>query len=302
MQVKTKNLTLETVTHGDKKNPCMILVRGLGSQLVQWNDNFIQGFVDNGYYVVTFDNRDIGLSQRIEGFNLEQTEASIKMLLGGNDAPAPYSVVDMADDVIDLMDAMTIEKAHVYGVSLGGIITQLLAHNYPDRFITSTIVMSTNGKAGLSDMSDKMQSVMLQKIDPKTPEDMANILVGKSKLTGSPKFPVSDEIAKQEALSLIKRGYDTAGEARQLLAILKGRALVDMVAYNKETKIPCLVLHGNEDPLVGVDHGRSIAEHIPNAEFKSWDGWGHDNPPEMSAPIIEEFLRFIKSKSISSDA
>ena len=302
MQVKTKNLTLETVTHGDKKNPCMILVRGLGSQLVQWNDNFIQGFVDNGYYVVTFDNRDIGLSQRIEGFKLEQTGASIKMLLEGEDAPAPYSALDMADDVIDLMDALNIEKAHIYGVSLGGIITQLLAHNYPDRFITNTIVMSTNGKAGLSDMSNKMKSMMHEKTSAQTPEDIANKLVAESKLTRSPKFPVSDEVAKQEALSLIKRGYDTAGEARQLLAILKGRALVDMVAYNEETKIPCLVLHGNEDPLVGVDHGRSIAEHIPNAEFKSWDGWGHDNPPEMSAPIIEEFLRFIKSKSISSDA
>ena len=302
MQVKTKNLTLETVTHGDKKNPCMILVRGLGSQLVQWNDNFIQGFVDNGYYVVTFDNRDIGLSQRIEGFNLEQTEDSIKMLLWGRDAPAPYSALDMADDVIDLMDALNIEKAHIYGVSLGGIITQLLAHDHPDRFITSTIVMSTNGKAGLSEMSDEMKSVMYTKTADHTPEEIAKRLVAQGRLSRSPKFPVSDEAAMQGALSLIKRGYDTEGEARQFLAILKGSTLVDMVAYNENTKIPCLVLHGNDDPLVGVDHGRSIAEHIPNAEFKSWDGWGHDNPPEMSAPIIEEFLRFIKSKFISSDA
>ena len=302
MQVKTKNLTLEAVTYGDKNNPCIILIRGLGSQLVQWHDNFIQSFVDNGYYVVIFDNRDTGLSQRIENFSLEQTEASIKMLLEGKDAPAPYSVLDMADDVIDLMDALNIEKAHIYGVSLGGIITQLLAHDCPDRFITSTIVMSTNGKAGLSDMSNKLKSLMYIKASAHTPEDIANSMIAQSKLIGSPKFPVSDEVAKQEALSLIKRGYDTNGEARQLLAILKGRTLVDMVAYNKDTKIPCLVLHGNDDPLLGVDHGQSIAEHIPNADFKSWDGWGHDNPHEMCAPIIEEFLRFIKSRSISSDA
>ena len=297
MRIQTKNTYLEVVTHGDKSNPCMILVRGLGSQLIQWENNFIQGFVDKGYYVVTFDNRDIGLSEKFSDFTREQTEESIGKIMGGKDAPAPYSTLDMADDVVNLMDVMGIKKAHVYGASMGGMIVQILAHNYPKRFLSATIVMSSNGKEGLSEMSEDVKKAFSAKLNLESEEDVLEYLIKQWKISGSKGFPISLDVLRANMQKVLSRGYHPDGQARQWLAILKSKFLIDAVAYNENTKIPCLVLHGQEDALIGVDHGKCIAEHIPNARFKSWAGWGHDNPPEMSDPIVAEVTEFIDSIS-----
>ncbi len=295
MQIKTNNLTLETVTYGNKSHPCIMLIRGLGSQLIQWNADFIQRFVASGYFVVVFDNRDMGLSERIV-YSRKDTDISIQKLLTGENAHAPYSALDMAQDVIDLMDTLEIDKAHIYGISLGGMISQILAHDYTDRVLSATIVMSSNGAEGLSQMLPEAIEALSAKVTLRTVDTMVDFFIEKAGVFSSTVPKKISQSMREGITALVQRGYDPDGQARQWLAILKTRHLASLVEYNKNTTVPCLVMHGEDDILIGIDHGRCIADTIPNAEFKSWGKWGHDSPPHMIEPLASAVLEFIKDK------
>ncbi len=280
MQIKANGITLECNRHGDPAQPALILIRGLGSQLVHWPDELIQGFVARGYHVITFDNRDIGLSQRCPAPGVTgQAQDILDQIASGDTPRAAYTLADMARDVIGLMDALSIHRAHVFGISMGGAITQVLAIDHADRLHSATIVMSA------ARLADPSALPMLLSHPRDRADFIANALTEDANW-GSPGYPATPDYLRDQAARAWDRGAPADGVNRQLLATITApdrRAALERIA------LPCLVIHGVQDALIPVEAGRDIAHRIPDADLQLIEGMGHVITPAL-APIIVDLV------------
>jgi len=287
MKVSANGLQIEVETQGDPSNPAVMLIMGLGMQLVAWPDELCQVLVDAGYYVIRFDNRDVGLSEKIEtgtppNLPLAMTRYFLHLPLS-----APYLIDAMAADSIGVLDALGIKKAHLVGASLGGMIAQMMAANYPKRCLSLTSIMSSSGARGLPYSSWKATRLLLVRPPANASVDqLADHLVRVFDVIGSPGFPASPKMFRDRLSAALRRGYCPDGFARQLLAIL---ATGDRSAMLKMIGKPTLVIHGDCDQLVPVAHGIDTARKIPGAAVKIIPGMGHDLAPGL-IPIISEAL------------
>jgi pimeloyl-ACP methyl ester carboxylesterase len=290
MQITANGITLEVEDHGEATNPVLILIRGLGTQMVHWPANFIDGFVRAGFRTITFDNRDIGLSQRCPapGVPGDPDEIMSRLTAGDDIAPA-YGLEDMAADVIGLMDALGIDKAHIFGISMGGAIAQILAINHADRLLTDTIVMTACRP--LLDRAHRADILPRLLVYPETLEEAQDNWVAGHASFGSPGYPMPEDDIRAEARLAWSRGADAAGVNRQLLATL---AAHDRRPDLINVKTPCLVIHGVDDTLIPVEFGAEIAAHIPGSDYHAIKGMGHIITPLLAPQIVSLVSDFIR--------
>jgi pimeloyl-ACP methyl ester carboxylesterase len=284
MQILANNIQIEYEDFGLKTNPAIVLIRGLGSQLIHWPSNFVIGFVELGYRVIIFDNRDIGLSDRCpkDGMSYDR-ESIISAIDAGIEIIPAYSLDDMAMDVIGLMNALEIEKAHIFGMSLGGAITQLLLINHQHRLLSATIVMSA---AKLSDPK-RIKKIALQH-DNKA--EYVENAVNENKIWGNANFPVSEDYVRDLAGRAFDRGASSEAINRQASAVY---SFGDRRAALKLIDLPCLVIHGADDVLVPPEEGKEISSLIKASEVEIIEGMGHEITPLLSSRIInlvDDFL------------
>jgi pimeloyl-ACP methyl ester carboxylesterase len=276
MQVKANAITLEVEDHGSPNGEPLVLIMGLGMQLIAWHEDFVQSLVDRGFRVIRFDNRDIGLSENFDRLGVPNLAiAALKHTVGWQ-VNSPYSLVDMANDTAGLLDAMGIAKAHICGASMGGMVGQQLALHHPDRVKSLTLIMTSSGSRLLPQPSMKVRTAMLSRPDdPKSFDSIVAHYVSIYKLIGSPGYPAGDEWLTKRLSMSVKRSYRPRGTTRQLTAIA---ADGDRSKLLSRISAPTQILHGLSDPLVPVEAGRQLASLIPGAKMDLIEGMGHDLP------------------------
>jgi pimeloyl-ACP methyl ester carboxylesterase len=270
---QSNGLKIAYESFGNPEDPAIVLVAGLYNQLVRWPLELCQLLVDRGFRVIRFDNRDIGLSDKFDGV---RAPGFFRLLLKSYFAipvSAPYNLDDMAADTVGLLDALDIPAAHLVGMSMGGMICQIVAGLYPDRVLSLTSIMSTSGERGKGEASLKVSLKMLQPASKdKTPLDIA---VEIWQMLGSPAYPMSDDEIRAQVIAEHKRSSNPAGYMRQISAI---RTSPSRVALLNAIKVPTLIIHGNQDVLVPVSGGIDTAKHIAHAELVRFEGMGHTLP------------------------
>jgi len=283
--VRANGITLACETGGDPAGPPLLLVMGLGMPLTFWPGAFVAALEQAGFFVVRFDNRDCGQSQRIEGGPHTPIPVAMARTVLGMRVEAPYTLADMAADAVGLLDVLGIDKAHVVGASLGGMIAQVLAARWPRRVASLTSIMSGSGNPYVAMARPRALGVLLHK--PARPGDVDSVtdhLVGVLQVIGSPAYPPVPGELRAHCERTARRGYDSHGIARQMLAMF---ASGDRRAEIATIRVPTLVVHGRDDPLIPRAAGREVADLIPGARYLEFEGMGHDIPPPLVAPIVD---------------
>jgi pimeloyl-ACP methyl ester carboxylesterase len=273
--------------------PAILLIMGLGTQMTAWSLPFCERLAGYGFRVIRFDNRDVGLSSKFDGERAPSlTRFAITKLLGLS-LRIPYTLDDMADDAIGVLDAINVDEAHMVGASMGGMIAQLVVGKYPERCISLTSIMSTSGDPSLPAASAEVRKQLLApRPDPSQPEAVVQRIMQSYKTIGSPGFQRSDEEWRQLAQDSINRSYYPDGFMRQVAAIAANGSRVDLL---RQILAPTLVIHGKEDPLVPVECGIHTAEQIRGAKLELIDGMGHDLPPRLTDRIVDLIADHAKS-------
>ena len=278
-------LHIEYESLGDPSHPAIVLIMGLGMQLTAWPDSFCRELVERGYRVVRFDNRDCGLSGRAPGKKRANLLLAMAASALGLPVRTPYTLEDMAGDALGLMDRLGIERAHIVGVSMGGMIAQVLAARFPGRVLSLTSIMSSSGNRRVSRPSKQARKVLLSRpADPKDPESVIDYMVEMFGVIGSPAYPSSTEELRQRLGHSVRRAYEPAGTARQLLAVI---ASGDRRKLLRTITAPTLVIHGACDPLVPPAAGRDTAAQIPGATLLVIEGMGHDLPAALLPRLVQ---------------
>jgi proline iminopeptidase len=295
-RVRANGLQLEVETLGDPADPTVLLIMGLGMQLVAWPEDFCRSLVDAGYHVVRFDNRDVGLSDKIRSERpINLPVATLRYLLRLPVA-APYLIGEMAADSIGVLDALGIRSAHLVGASLGGMIAQTAAARYPERCLSLTSIMSSSGDRRLPTASWRVSRQLLSRPGKDASlEQLTEHFARLFKAIGSPGFPVPPALLRERLAAGLKRSYHPQGTAQQLLAII---ASGDRSADLESIAAPTLVIHGSADPLVPVKHGIDSARKIRGATLKLIPGMGHDLPPGALPILCEALLGHLRESRI----
>ena len=278
-------LHIEYESLGDPSHPVIVLIMGLGMQLMAWPDVFCHALVARGYRVLRFDNRDCGLSARAPGKKRANLMLAMAASALGLPVRTPYTLDDMAGDAIGLMDKLGIAQAHIVGASMGGMIAQVLAAKFPQRVLSLTSIMSSSGYRKVSKPTKPARKVLLSRpADPRDPESVIEYMVKMFGVIGSPGYPSSKDELRQRLGRSVRRAYEPAGTARQLLAII---ASGDRRKLLHTITVPTLVIHGADDPLVPLAAGRDTAQNIPGAALLVIEGMGHDFPEALMPRLAQ---------------
>jgi pimeloyl-ACP methyl ester carboxylesterase len=277
-------IEIEYVTAGDPEDPALLLVNGLGGQLTAWDDDLVEAFVDRGFFVVRFDNREVGLSSRTAP-ELD-VKVAFKQAMTGELPEAPFLLHDMAEDAVSVLDALGIGRAHVLGVSLGGMIAQTVAIEHPERTASLIAVMTTTGEP---DVGQARADVFGHLMTPSPTEREAAIehSVRFARTIGSPDHFEEERVRRRAAIAY-DRAFDPRGSTLQLLAV---GASGDRAGALARLEVPTLVVHGDRDPLIDVSGGRRIAELVPGAELLELEGMGHDLPTYFWPQVVESVTK-----------
>jgi len=286
-KAKANNIEIEYETFGDPSSKPLLLVMGLGAQMIAWLEGFCMMLVDKGFYVIRFDNRDIGLSTKFEEAGVPDIMKEAMAAQRGETILPPYTVEDMADDAVGLLDALNIEKAHICGASMGGMIVQIIAFRHPTRVLSLTSIMSTTGNPKLPQAKPEALQVLL-KPAPTEREAYIEELVKRRRILYGSGFPYHEDQAHEFAANSYDRSFYPQGMARQLFAIL---ATENRVPKLGSIIVPTLVIHGGDDPLVPVEGGKETAEYISGSELVIIEGMGHSLPPETWPQIVDAIAK-----------
>ena len=286
-QAQANGITIEYERYGDTSAPAVLLIMGLGGQLTVWQDALVHELVKRGYQVVRFDNRDVGLSTKFEEAGIPDMVELMTALAQGKTPQAPYSLDDMAADAVGLLDAIGIDKAHIVGASMGGMIAQLVAVNHPDRALSLVSIMSNTGNPELP--QGKPEAMAALTTPAPAGADMETLITHSAntwRVIGSPGYPTPDEELRGWMERDIKRSYYPQGIARQMAAIMSNG---DRRAKLNKLNLPAIVLHGVDDPLVPLAGGEDTAASIPGAELRAIPGMGHDFPTAL-VPVFADAI------------
>ncbi|HET6794896.1 MAG TPA: alpha/beta hydrolase, partial [Acidimicrobiales bacterium] len=292
---KANGIDIEYETVGDQSQPPLLLVMGLGAQLIAWDDDFCRQLADQGFFVIRYDNRDVGLSTHFDSAGPGDVAAAMTAAAAGQPVKSPYLLADMADDGIGLLDALDISAAHIVGASMGGMIVQEMAIRHPDRVLSLCSIMSTTGSRDVG-QPDPVAMTALMAPPPSNAEEAAQGAVNASRIIGAKGFPLDEERIRQRAIRAYKRANYPEGFARQLVAIMASPDRTDALGA---VKTPTLVIHGDCDTLVTPGGGRATAEAVPGAELLMIEGMGHDLP-EGAWPVVIEAIASNASKAVSA--
>ena len=283
MQVTANDITITYDTFGEKADPALLLVMGLGAQMTAWDDDFCARLADRGHYVIRYDNRDVGLSSYFHDHGVPDMGALVADMMAGRQPDITYSLDDMAADGMSLLTALGIDRAHVCGASLGGMIVQTMAILFPDRVKTLTSIMSTTGNPGLPPASPEAMAALTSERANNVDQAMDRA-VTVANVIGSPGFPRDESRTRAKAKASFERAFYPDGVARQMAAVV---AHGDRRPGLNKLKTPTLVIHGSADPLVPVTGGIDTQENIPGATLMLIEGMGHDLPPETWDQIVD---------------
>ena len=287
---ETLPIEIEYDTFGDKRNPALVLIMGFGAQMVAWHEDFVKMLADRGHFVVRFDNRDVGLSTKLEGVNVDANAVVAAALTEQPLPPVPYTLSDMAQDVVGLMDHLGIQKAHIMGASMGGMIAQVFAIEHPERTASLISVMSMPGEPETMQSTPEAMNALLSI----PPSDRAGFIEHSLvyQVFQSKKYR-SDALSRENAARDFDRSFYPEGAPRQMAAIYaSGRRTEALAAL----KVPTLVLHGNDDTLISPAAAHRTAEIIPGAELVMLDDMGHDVPRELWDRVVDTITRFTLKK------
>ncbi|MBA3863536.1 MAG: alpha/beta hydrolase [Erythrobacter sp.] len=285
--ITTSNTGIEIFyeDHGKPENEAILLVMGLGAQLTLWPDELVDALVGDGFRVIRYDNRDIGLSQKMEGARAPSLATQVLRKKFGWPAKVPYTLTDMAHDGIGLLDALEIDTAHVVGASMGGMIAQLMAVHHGPRLRSLTSIMSTTGNGKLPQAEKHAMDALIAPLAGTDEETLVAHGLNIARNIGSPGFPFDPQQQREKVLRNVRRSVYPAGLPRQLAAIIDDGCRRSRLA---DVRVPTLVLHGEDDPLVKLAAGEDTAASIPGARLVTIPGWGHDIPMPLIDRIAGE--------------
>ena len=285
MQVHANNITIELEDHGEKDDPAILLIMGYSAQLVYWPPAFIAALVARGYRVVSFDNRDVGLSYKFDKVRPPSAlrQVLVKKLLPGR-SQAPYNLGDMARDAVGVLDALEIDAAHIVGVSMGGMIGQIVAADHAHRALSFTAVMSSTNAPGLPGPSARVRASLMQtaRVKATTREEQLDLMLGFGSMIASEENKTRTEERRELLGQALDRSFYPAGPKRQMAAIIETGNLRPTA---RRITAPTLVVHGADDPLIPAECGRDIAAAVPGARFELIEGMGHDFPQSKLDPL-----------------
>jgi pimeloyl-ACP methyl ester carboxylesterase len=289
-RARANGIDIEYEEFGDPKAAPLLLVTGLGAQMISWDDAFCEQVAARGFHVIRFDNRDSGLSTRMEAAGPPDMAAA----LNGELHP-PYTLDDMAADAAGLLGALGIEAAHVVGASMGGFISQLLAINHPDRVLSLTSIMS--GPSRLEGVPPTLEgSALLFAKPPSTREESIEMaMVRRRALVGSGD-PFDEAVERAKATRAVHRAFYPVGAGRQLLAIVAAEPRLERL---QGVRVPTLVLHGQDDILVPIENGRRVASAVPGARLLEIEGMGHDIPRRVWPQVIDAIVETARKASVA---
>ena len=278
------DLRIAYQTYGRRTDPALLLIMGLGSQMVIWDETFCRLLADRGLYVVRFDNRDIGQSTHWVQGGRPDLDALAWAQAAGWTVAAPYTLVDMAQDTVGLMDALGIDRAHIVGLSMGGMIGQEMALHWSPRMLTLTSIMSTTGDPRLPPPRPEALEILMKPF-PTDREGYIAAFVAAYRTLSGPTHPIHDALTRRWASAQFDRGLNPDGVIRQMAAIM---ASGDRTSRLRNVAVPTLVLHGSEDPLMPLEHGRAAAKAIPQARLEVIPGMGHALPESLWGLVIDQ--------------
>ncbi|OAO04089.1 hypothetical protein A8B75_08480 [Sphingomonadales bacterium EhC05] len=287
MQLIANGLNFEVEDHGNPADPAILLVMGYTAQLLYWPMDFVNGLVEQGFRVVTFDNRDVGLSYK---FDRVKAPSPVRQLIAKRFFPkrqmAPYNLSDMANDAVGILDSLKIGKAHIVGASMGGMIGQLIAADHPDRALSFTPIMSSTNGAGLPGANPDVRKVLFKtaRAKARTPEEALELGLAFSSLIASDEGRSRSDERKALMKLAQERSFYPAGPKRQMAAIIDTG---DLRPVAQRIAVATLVIHGADDPLIPADCGRDIASNVDGARFELIEGMGHDLPPSKLPMMVE---------------
>jgi pimeloyl-ACP methyl ester carboxylesterase len=285
--VRVNGVEIVYDTFGETSAPPMLLIMGLGAQMIAWDERFCAQMAGRGYWVIRYDNRDVGLSTKFDEAGVPDLMGMMQATMQGQAVQAPYTLVDMANDGVGLLEALEIESAHVVGVSMGGMIAQAMAIHHPQRVRTLTSIMSSTGNPELPPPSQEAMAVLMTP----TPAERAAYIensVQSSRVLAGPTYPMAEDVVRERAARFFERGLHPAGVARQLAAVLASGSRKEAL---QSVNLPTLVIHGNADPLVPVEGGIDTANAVPGAKRLIIEGMGHALPPVLWPQIMDAVTR-----------
>ena len=288
--VRTNAIDLAYDSFGNEADETILLIAGLGTQMIRWTVPFCEELAARGYRVIRFDNRDAGCSTHFRDLAPPDFGALAATIMAGRRPDVPYTLGDMAADVVGLLDVLAIDRAHVVGRSLGGMIAQIVASEYPGRVLSLTSIMSSTGNPNLPQAAPDVMALMMRPApDPASDETgfVAHSLAFARRIAGGGNR-FDEEACRFLTLEEIRRAYDPGGFGRQIAAI----AVTGDRRWRLATITPpTLVIHGSEDPLIPPACGADTAASIPNADFMLIDGMGHDLPPALYGTVVDAIDR-----------
>ena len=294
MKIRANNIDIEVVDSSPEAThlPVVLLIMGLGMQLIAWPPGLVRELMNAGFRVIRFDNRDSGLSQKFDTLGMPNLIwQGLKYKLGLSIKP-PYSVHDMALDALGVLDALQIDKAHMLGVSMGGMVAQRAVLLAPERALSLTSIMSSSGARGLPAATPAVTRQLLSRPAGKGKQAAIDHSVKLFKAIGSPGFPMDDAFLRECVTVATERSFNPPGIARQMVAIVADSTRAAALA---KVAVPTLVLHGKADPLVPFACGEDTAKRIPGARLVAIDGMGHDLPPGVVAHLLAHMVPHFKA-------
>jgi pimeloyl-ACP methyl ester carboxylesterase len=286
-------IELDYDTFGDPADPPLLLIMGFSVQKIAWDEDFCHQLADRHFYVVRFDNRDVGLSTKIQGGPRPDLGAAFT----GDYSSASYQLEDMAADTAGLLDALDVAAAHVVGASMGGMIAQALAIHHPEKVLSLCSIMSTTGNRGVGQSTPEAMQALLGP-PPQTREEAVARSVAVTAVIGSPGFERDEAAIRERAGRAWDRNHDAVGVARQLLGIL---ASPDRTEGLAGVGVPTLVVHGADDPLVTPSGGEATAAAVPGAQLLMIPGMGHDLPRGVWPQVIDAIAANAAAARAKSD-
>jgi pimeloyl-ACP methyl ester carboxylesterase len=281
-------------TFGNASDPALLLVMGLGAQMIAWDVEFCEALQKRGFYVIRYDNRDTGLSSKIES----GPEPDLQKAMAGDRSTASYTLFDMADDGIGLLDALGIRKAHIVGASMGGMIVQSMAIRHPDRILTMCSIMSSTGARDVGQAKPEAMAALVAP-RPTTREQALDAAVHSGKLMSGGGFPFDEALARQRAAEAWDRANYPIGMTRQLVGIMASGNRTEEL---KKVTTPTLVIHGEADPLITLSGGQATADAIPGAKLLVVPGMGHEIPAGARTQIVDAIVENTKRATVAANA
>ncbi|MGH6871603.1 MAG: alpha/beta fold hydrolase [Rhizomicrobium sp.] len=286
-QIAANGIRLEYETFGRETDPALLLIMGFAAQMTMWPVELCEGLAHRGFYVVRFDNRDVGMSSHLNQLGQPDIARAMGQRMSGQKVEAPYALDDMAADAAALLDALGISQAHIVGASMGGMIAQIFAARYPAKTRSLVSIMSTTGRIDLPQARPEAMAALTTPPASDSLEDRVAAGIRTWRVIGSPGYPATeDELTAAVTEAAVRAPYNPAGIARQMVAIVSAPARNDIL---KGVTAPALVIHGADDPLIPVEGGKDTAASIPGARLEVVPGMAHD----FTRALVPVYLKLI---------